>query len=221
MNEPLSYFVKYKEAVDNTTIDVGSQLLLNEINNTINVIENNNNSDTELLHKQQAVIEQELKKFNSLLTNTKQSIETTLRSKELLYLRKSYELYEMEMNADGDIDYIIERFSKHPLIIDKSIKKRLLHTISEYCTWEYPGLVIRPGLCDLIEPMVSLDPLYIVDENIKLLECVKSKWNETYQSRLRYGIINDNCEKIFKYIFNSLFSIVPFFGDFFCKKGPF
>jgi SAM-dependent methyltransferase len=86
-----------------------------------------------------------------------------------------------------------------------------------HCSWEQPGLIIRPGLADIIDPMIALDPLYIMDENLLLLDHVKSLWNEIYQSRIRYGIIDDQSNDIFKNLPKSQFGFV-LVNDFFNYK---
>lgn len=196
MNEPLSYFVKYKESVDRATIRTEETELLNKINNVIETTLSDSISVVDLT-SQFNVIKHELDKFNVLLDNTKNEIESCLRRKEKSYLSKSYTLYE---EANETPEYILERSKAHPLVLDNDIKKELIHNISEHCSWKYPGLVIRPNDMDLIAPLTSLDPLYVLEEDVTLLSFIKSQWSEKYQSRLRYNIINDNDATIFKNI---------------------
>jgi hypothetical protein len=201
MIELLSYFVKYKESVDNASITKSTSALMNDISNTIGCLNNYTEASSNIasLQEQQHKITEELLKFNELLSEFKNSVEINLRRKESEYLSKSYKLYEENKQIDTP-EYIIERLSKHPLISNNSIKKRIIHDISEHCSWKHPGVVIRPGNCELMDSLISLDPLYVVDENLVLLDCIKSKWNEVYQSRLRYSIIDDSSDIIFKTI---------------------
>jgi hypothetical protein len=197
--EPLSNFVKYKELVDNTSIN--SDELMTIINNVIGVISQRDNILIPELNAQSERILGELTAFNDTLTVLKSDIDKTLRTKELSYFNKGCELYKTTKNDPPE--YIIERFGVHPLTSSDDARKHLVHKISEHCTWKYPGLIIRPGVDNWIDLLISLDPLYIVDEHLELLDATKSKWNSTYQSRLRYSIIDEDKDVIFKYIPNN------------------
>ena len=214
MNEPLSYFVKYKEAVDNTTLDVACSAVSDDISSALGIVSGHSVEDDVALSKQKDKIQQELVKLDAMLNNFKVAIEKELRQKETTYLSKSYTLYE---EAGDTAKYILERKKKHPIVQDGEIKKKLIHTISENCTWQYPGVIIRPTYSDLINPMISLDPLYIMDEDLALLKETKKNWTAEYQSRLRYSIINDNDEVIFKKIPQNQIGFV-LVADFFNYK---
>lgn len=214
MNEPLSYFVKYKEAVDNTTLDVARSALLNDISTALGIVAGHSVESDNALTKQKDKIQQELDKLDTMLDNFKVDIEHELRKKETSYLSKSYTLYE---NAGESPEYILGRKKEHPIVTDGIIKKKLIHAISENCTWKYPGVIVRPPEDDLISPMISLDPLYIMDEDLKLLEETKKKWTPEYQLRLRYSIINDADEVIFKKIPQAQIGFV-LVADFFNYK---
>ena len=56
--------------------------------------------------------------------------------------------------------------------------------------------------------MISNDPLYIADEHLELLDPVKKLWTQEYQSRVRYKIINDNRDKIFKDLPNGQIGLI-------------
>ena len=191
--EPLSNYVKYKELVDNTSIN--SDELMKTIDDTIGIVSKRDNPLISKLKSQSDEILDDLNAFSDTLIALKSDIEKTLRKIEINYLNKSHELCK---SANESPEYIIERFSTHPLVSSDDTKKQLVHKISERCTWKYPGLIIRPGIDDWIDLLVSLDPLYIVDEHLELLNATKSKWNSIYQSRLRYSIISDDSDVIFK-----------------------
>lgn len=126
------------------------------------------------------------------LSQYKEKIVKNISSFELEYLRKSYSIYE-EMHND-DPNYILNR--ENTLTVDNSseFQKR----IDLYSSWKYSGMYIRPGKNRYIESMISCDPLYIVDEHVDLFAPVKKLWNKEYQDRLRYKLISDNNERIFR-----------------------
>jgi len=213
MNKPLSYFVKYKELIDNINIDNDSERFTNTLSKTMSILSTDKN-DINLFKKQYKTISNEISTFNKLLNDFKSDVEKELREKELHYLNKSQQLYD---ETNDEPEYIIKRFTKHKLITNKEHRKKLLHNISENCSWKHPGLIIRPGLCDLVDPLVSLDPLYVLDEHVLLFNTIKDKWNETFQGRIRYGIINDSEQVILRNIPKNQLGFV-FVNDFFNYK---
>jgi hypothetical protein len=40
-----------------------------------------------------------------------------------------------------------------------------LGRVDNYTDWKYPGLQLNPGLGDVTEKLVDLDPLYLADEH--------------------------------------------------------
>ena len=210
--EPLSNYVKYKELVDSTSINVDELMMV--INNVISIVSQRGNLLISELNSQSDKILDDINSLNDILIALKSDVDETLQKKELSYLNESHRLYKTSKNDPPE--YIIERFSVHPLTSSDSAKKQLVHKISERCTWEYPGLIIRPGVDDWIDLLVSLDPLYIMDEHLELLDATKSKWNPTYQSRLRYSIIDEDSDTIFKSVPNNQigFALVIDFFNF-------
>ena len=198
MIEPLSYFVKYKELVDSLAIDTESASLISILENTIASIKTNENelAISELKTQQYKIVDA-LDGFNKLLTQYKRQVANEVRVKEKAYLSKSYKIYN-ESRGNDTPEYILSRYDTYPLFPDKRTKKHFTHVISNKCTWKHPGLIIRPGNCEFLDPLVSLDPLYIVDEDNLLFGPVRAKWNETYQSRLIYKLVSEDSEAIFK-----------------------
>lgn len=215
MNEPLSNFVKYKESVDNITFENDVDGISSSITKILDTIIQYDCCESDVLIEQKTKVLNELNTFSKYMSEFKDSLSVYLRKSEISYLSKSYELYE---SARTDTpEYIIQRFADHKLITNENIKKILIHDISKHCDWNHAGLIVRPSDSELYEPMVSLDPLYIADEELLLLDDIKSRWNELYQSRLRYNIISDESEVIFKNIPKSQLGFI-LITDFFNYK---
>jgi len=126
------------------------------------------------------------------LFNYKEKILKHVKDSEPEYFRQSYDIYS-EMHNDTP-DYILDRENK--LTVDNT--KDFQDRINLYSSWKHAGLYIRPGKNQYIDYMTSCDPLYIADEHLDLLDPVKRLWNKEYQSRLRYKIISDDSEQIFR-----------------------
>ena len=55
--------------------------------------------------------------------------------------------------------------------------------LTRFSSWTYPGLVIFPGVGNVLHNMVSSEPLYIVDTCDEVLNYCAGLFNEYYSSR--------------------------------------
>jgi SAM-dependent methyltransferase len=93
----------------------------------------------------------------------------------------------------------VEQIFGRQLRIDQTSENIMRTRIKQRGDWRVPGMIIRPGLESHVDDMVALDPLYLVDSNIELLEPAKQRYLPEYQRRLRLYTVNDYAEKpIFK-----------------------
>ena len=63
--------------------------------------------------------------------------------------------------------------------------------LKNYTDWRIPGMIIRPAQESFIEDLVPMDPLYLVDHNLELLQPAVSAFTPEYQRRLRLYTVND------------------------------
>lgn len=124
------------------------------------------------------------------IKSTTQQIHDHLTAKiaelEPAYYRESQRLWEEEMCYETD-DYILNR----RLHMDSVSADLLQGRIARYADWRVPGLIFRPGLETFVEQLVPLDPLYLVDQNLELLQPAVSKFTPEYQRRLRLYTVNE------------------------------
>jgi SAM-dependent methyltransferase len=102
------------------------------------------------------------------------------------YYQASTRLYQDEMCYETN-EYILNR----RMHLDNASADLLQGRIVRYTNWRVPGLIFRPGLESFIEQLVPLDPLYVVDQNLELLEPAVSKFTPEYQRRLRLYAVDD------------------------------
>jgi len=102
------------------------------------------------------------------------------------YYQASTRLYQDEMCYETN-EYILNR----RMHLDNTSAELLQGRIVRYTDWRVPGLIFRPGLENFIEQLVPLDPLYVVDQNLELLEPAVSKFTPEYQRRLRLYAVDD------------------------------
>jgi hypothetical protein len=142
---------------------------------------------TQNLISAQADINSSYEKFENRLNQLKKEIAQLIEIAEKPWFQESYRLYEEEM-VHETVEYILNR---RPALTHESemiLKSRLMH----YTDWQCPGMIIRPGLENFIQQMVSYDPLYLIDQDRELLSPSMSQFPELYQQRLRPYTINEH-----------------------------
>ena len=115
------------------------------------------------------------------------------------------------------VDYIFTRLKKYPITFNEDASLVLNARIQLYNHWKYPGVQFRPGLGNLTEKLVALDPLYLVDEDKVLFREVEKKFTPLYQQRLRYKIVNEESPDMFDNFPHQQIGFV-FISDFFEYK---
>ena len=199
MKDPLSYFVKYKTIVDNTSVDAITKQVDNALSSTLNALGKsafNVELKDELLKKKIEVINQ-INEFDELLSEFKDSTANRLKKEESGYLSTSYKIYEDSKDQD-DSTYILDRVLFQALIYRDEIDEGFFNRIHYHSSWKHTGMFIRPEYGKYIDKMTSSDPLYVVDESEELLKPIKSHWTKQYQDRLRYRVIDEEKDIIFK-----------------------
>lgn len=116
----------------------------------------------------------------------KHSIRRQIAQLEPAQYQQSLALYEDEMVYETT-EYILNR----RLAIDPESKAHLQARLLQYTDWRVPGMIIRPGLEKFIEHLVPLDPLYVVDHHVELLQFAMNQFTAEYRQRLRPYAIDD------------------------------
>lgn len=119
------------------------------------------------------------------------------------YYDRSSKLYYEEMCFDTN-EYILNR----RLTIDPVSAELLDGLIGRYADWRWPGAIFRPGREELIDRLVSLDPLYLVDHNLELLEPAITKFHPQYQRRLCKYAVDEKTDAMLGDLPNNQFGYV-------------
>jgi hypothetical protein len=188
LSEIISYKDSILELLPNRTINDTDSVLAN----ALSFIDSEYATDVSSLEKSYNKVVDSLKEFEESFDIHLKSIEQEITDLEKEYFERSYEIYSSTLN-DSD-EYVLQR--SNPLTIDNTAdyEKR----IKMYSGWQYPALYIRPKDNKTIDSIVSCEPLYIADHTLGLLDPVKQLWTKEYQARLRYVLIDDNSDQIFK-----------------------
>jgi SAM-dependent methyltransferase len=209
MKEPLSYFVKYKSLVDNIDLNPTTKYLTDEIATIMGVLDK---SDFELDHKekllkQRDILINNLNRFEGLIDEFKDHATEFLRKEESSYLSLSYKNYKISKEQNTP-EYILDQDLFHTLIYKDEIKNYFIDRLHYLSSWKYPGMFIRPENGRSIDEMTSSDPLYVADDHEHLLFPTKQMWNDDYQNRIRYHVIDDTKDIIFKQFPKKQFGLI-------------
>ena len=130
--------------------------------------------------------EHSILKVESLVDELKDKIISTIENLELAQLAETERWYSNEECMVSN-SYILQRRMK----IDDDSNIFLRARLKCYTDWRLPGMIIRPGLESFIEDLVPLDPLYLVDQDRKLLVPTLKKFNLKYRKRLRPYVVDE------------------------------
>lgn len=159
-------------------------------------------------------IQTDVSQFLGTLDSLKIYIRKLVAEQEPELYAQSKRLYEDEM-----IYETTEHILKRKLSVGDQQRTELINRIKRHTDWRWPGLLFRPGLEDFIEDLVPLDPLYIIDQNLELLQPAVQKFELSYQRRLRQYVIDDRQPgEILKILPNNQFGFV--FANMFFNFKP-
>ena len=131
-------------------------------------------------------IDQAFATLQQTLDQIRQYLVKSIADLEPRYYQESLRLYQEEMCYETN-EYILNR----RMYLDSESQERLQGRIVRYTDWRLPGLIFRPGLESFIEQLVPLDPLYVVDQNLALVQPAVSKFTPEYQRRLRLYAVDE------------------------------
>lgn len=142
----------------------------------------------------EAVLEQNLDTINS-------AFGAFQRSLEQLKLQINQEIKTEEASAyaqsltgyqEASLQISVEQLLNRRTHVSEQTNKIILDRVKYHSDWRYPGLIFSPGANDLLDHMVSLDPLYLVDTVPELLDAAVEKFNMQYQNRLCCYVVDEN-----------------------------
>lgn len=127
-----------------------------------------------------------LSDFDIGLADLQNLVENTIRQREVELLTQSQTVWQNEMIMEPN-DCVLGR----QLISDSDCYRTLMSRCRSLADWRWPGMILRPGQEEFVKDLVALDPLYLVDHNLELLEPCVAQFHSVYQRRLRCYAVND------------------------------
>ena len=126
--------------------------------------------------------------FQQQISVNQNHIEKLIAQEEKHWVQQSFQIYKdlSERHHDDIMNSL--RPIRHPEL-------ELRSKLKMQADWRYPGMIIRPGVEDFINSMVSYDPLYVVDVNSHMVNKSTNCFGEQYQARLRPVVIEENLDQ--------------------------
>lgn len=140
----------------------------------------------QLQHKFDA-IRQNFSDFDTLIKTIRINLQQVLIANDQRCVDQDLARYESERHIDN-VGTIMSRTVNVIPGTTEAINTRL-RLLSD---WRLPGLIVRPAQETFLDPMVTFDPLYVLDQDQQYLEPFVQRFPELYQRRLRCYEVNEN-----------------------------
>jgi SAM-dependent methyltransferase len=209
----LSEYVALLNLLD--TIDIGTHRTdaIRSLNDTLDSIvqyRTQLGDFSQRLQSDFSVIAAGIDQFTQTVLDLKKQLEQEIINREHEYIQNSIRVYQTEMIREPP-HYILNR----RLTIDATDQEYLQSRLAGLSDWKYPGLCIRPGKEDFVKTMVALDPLYLMDQTVTLLDPAVELFEEQYQRRLRLYTVNDyGSSPYLKALPDNQFAVIFAYGFF-------
>lgn len=187
----LSQLINYRNQLDALTSKPIKRSCNSELEKITYIVENHFmqfSNLTTVLKQNQQQINESFDQFEKNFEILKQELNDAISTVEKHWFVQSYELYNDSENEHVTSEYILNR----RLALDSDTEKILRARIGNFSSWQHPAMIIRPGLEDFVDNMVSFDPLYLVDTRYDLLTPAAKRFNEQYQARLRLYTVQES-----------------------------
>jgi len=199
--------VKFKNLIDSMSVDPPAVDVIRHFESLVHYVSSNEirlESDIHNLMKDFGFVKKTIGSFGQSFANVSQSLQHMIEQQDQPLYEQSERLYR-DILPTETVSQILNR----KLPIDHDSDNIMRDRVKLRGDWRVPGMIIRPGLESHVDDMVALDPLYLVDSNMELLEPAKQRYLPEYQRRLRLYTINDYAEKpIFKKLPANQFGLI-------------
>jgi hypothetical protein len=203
----LSQLVQFKNQIDSLKVDPAGHEFVRYLENILHHTSSNDirvESDINNIQQDLDSVRQSVDAFRNSFANVSRSLQHMVESRDQQMYEHSMKVYQEEFSQDT-VEHILNR----RLPIDQTSENIMLARVKSYADWRLPGMIIRPSKEEYVDSMVSLDPLYLVDHAVELLEPAKERYLPEYQRRLRLYTINDYAKRpIFKNFPENQFGLI-------------
>jgi len=189
----LRNIIKYKQLIESLD-DIGTREKINKqitsVLTDLNTHEFDSDNLKENITDNHLEVLKNLEDMSDNLNKFREKLQQLVNDLEQPYYEKSKDIYKM--NLAQSTQEKMDRHVFNDLLANKSSSQLLYDRIGSYVDVRYPGLHIAPGYGEITNQLVSLTPLYLMDDSTDMFKEIKSWRQPQYQKRLRYYIVDDN-----------------------------
>jgi SAM-dependent methyltransferase len=188
----LSEIVAYINLLDSMSVDAECREALRILDGVLNVVTSypiQLDSYSRNLGKNFTSISSGVKDFSDTLADLRLRLSRLIEEQEPQYFSESKRWFDQESIYETN-EYVLNR----RLGIDDESNILIRSHLRSFSDWRIPGMVLGPGRETFIEDLVPMDPLYVVDQHIELIDPAVEKFTPEYQQRLRKYVINDHSD---------------------------
>lgn len=141
--------------------------------------------------------------FEKTLDQFKSEVKIRIEQEGRFWLQRSLARYEKQLETKLFQQPESVNLHKNKEILLPEPTRNFLHQrVAAHCDYHYNSVIIHPTQEGFINHMVASDILYVLDENMWLLEPVLQQFNSVYRNRLRVSTIEESFD-------SDLLSAVP------------
>ena len=185
--------IKYKQLIKSLD-DIGLRKNINkqltDVLTDLNIHEFDSDNLKENIAGNHLEVLKNLEDMSNNLNKFREKLQQLVNDLEQPYYEKSKDIYKM--NLAQSTQEKMDRQVYKDLLHNESSRQLLKDRIGLYVGTQYPGLHISPGYGEITNQLVSLNPLYLMDDSIDMLKKIKGWRQPQYQARLRYYVIDNN-----------------------------
>ena len=189
----LKNIVKYKQLIESLD-DIGLRKNINkhltDVLTDLHTHEFDTDNIKENIMDNHLEVLKNLEDMSNNLNKFREKLQQLVNDLEQPYYKKSKDIYKM--NLAQSTQEKMDRHIFNDLLANKSSSQLLSDRIGLYVDNRYPGLHIAPGYGEITNQLVSLNPLYLMDDSVDMFKKMKGWREPPYQRRLRYYIVDDN-----------------------------
>ena len=131
--------------------------------------------------------------FEQQLALIKKQTQDQIAIEETAWFRRSLQWYQktLDLRLSQTVEFA-NNFRNQRVKISNETEKLYIARVMRYSDWRHAGMIIHPGQEPFMQHMVGSDPLYLIDESHELLHPVVNRYEESYQRRLRWYVIEES-----------------------------
>ena len=188
----LSALIHYRNLLEDYTPKNTSTVVQQQVGHALHLIQENQLQFADLT--QTAIddydnIGQAFDTFTATIQNIQKEIRNQIDTIEPEYFKKSYQVY-----AEAELGNPTEALLDRRLNLSDNTIEYLHNRVRMYGNWRHAGMIIRPGKEPWTNDLVACDPLYLVDQNLLLLNHTLDQYHEQYKNRLRIYTVKESID---------------------------